>query len=168
MISLPISATEIPTGPVAGIFADDFVARLLKRPKADILSFPRVESVDSFPSHIGVTQQVALPDGKSRETGINFDVVPQKKGADIGFLISIKEVQFHGFTDRGATKPIFNTERLSAGIPASERQPMDYYYCYNLPAQQKIPITYDVDGRQMASVADANERQLLFVKITRG
>jgi hypothetical protein len=26
----------------------------------------------------------------------------------------------------------------------------------------------DADGRQMASLADANERQLLFVKITRG
>jgi len=167
LISLPVAATEIPTGTFAGIFADKFVAQLAERPKADILSFPRVETVDSIPSHVGLTQQMALPDGKSRETGINFDVVPRKKGTDFGFGISISNVRFQGFQDRTATKPLFHTGHVTTTIPVSAQLPAGYY-CFNVPVPQKLATTYDADGRRMASVADANERQLLFVKITRG
>lgn len=37
-----------------------------------------------------------------------------------------------------------------------------------IPAPVQISQVYDADGRCLASIADANERQLLFVKTTRG
>ena len=167
MISLPTTITEIPSGAYAGIYTDEFVGQLVSRPKANTLSFPSVECKNSLPSCIAMMHPVVLPDGQSRAVGINLDVVPQKSGTDYGYFVSINDVRFQGFQDHAATKPLFHTGRVTTTIPAGA-QPLTGYYCFNVPAPQKLGNTYDADGRRSASVADANERQLLFVKTTLG
>lgn len=168
MVALNASSPEIPSGPWAGIFTDDFVEKLMDGSKANTLCLPTVERAELFPSHIGITQQIALPHAKTHETGINFDVVPQKEDAGILFRFSIENVQFQGFVDRAASKPVFHTASLSSGVHVKNLEILSGYYCFNLPPSQVQLTTYDADGRKSASIADANERQLLFVKITRG
>ena len=46
--------------------------------------------------------------------------------------------------------------------------PFETRVSFDFPAPVSESHVYDADGRAMASVADANQRQLLFVKITRG
>jgi len=69
--------------------------------------------------------------------------------------------------DQVATTPIYRACAATTSIPACV-QPVAGYVCINVPGPQNQTETYDADGRRSTSVADANERQLLFVKISRG
>jgi len=168
MISVSAKAvTDFGSGVAPGFISEERVVKLIENPGASTLSFPSVESAQSLPSHIDVTRDVPLPHGTMREAGISLDVVPQKQGKDFGFQVSIKDVHFQGFQDRKATIPLFHTGRVTTSIPASAQLPTGYY-CINVPVPPKTAATYDADGRRSASIADANERELLFVKISRG
>lgn len=150
-----------------GYLSQERLVKLIGSPGANLLSCPSVDSAESLAAHIDVTRNVPLPHGASREVGINLAVVPQKQGSDIGYLVSIKDVRFQGFQDRAATQPIFHTGRVTTSIPASAGTGTGYY-CIDIPAPKKVAMTYDADGRRSAAIADANERELLFVKISRG
>jgi len=150
-----------------GYLSQERLVELMGSPGANILSCPSVDSAESLATHIGVTRHVPLPHGAGREVGINRDVVPQKRGADFGYLISIKDVRFQGFQDQAATLPIFHKGHVTTSIPASAGTGSGYY-CIDVPAPKKVAVTYDADGRRSAAIADANERELLFVKISRG
>ena len=167
VVSVSAAAAREMGGGAMGFFSEEKVVRLSGRPGISILSCPSVDAAESVPAHIGVTRNVQLPHGSTREVGINLDVVPQRKGADSAYLVSIKDVRFQGFRDRAATLPIFHTGRVTTAIPRSAEMGTGYY-CIDVPAPQKAVRTYDADGRRSAAIADANERELLFVKISRG
>jgi hypothetical protein len=149
-----------------GYISEERMVKLIENPRTSTLSLPSVEAKESLPSHIDVTREVPLPHGAAREAGISLDIVPRKQGADLGFQVSLKDIRFQGFQDRSATIPLFHTGRVTTSIPASAQAPTGYY-CISVPVPQKL-ATYDADGRRSASIADANERELLFVKISRG
>ena len=168
IISVSAAATkDIDAGPGLGYLSQEKLIALIKQPGASVLSCPSVDSTESLAAHIDVTRDVALPHGSTRSVGINLDVVPQKPGADSGYQVSIKDVHFQGFRDQAATDPIFHIGRVAASVPVSA-QPDAGYYCINVPAPKKVAMAYDADGRRSAAIADANERELLFVKISRG
>jgi hypothetical protein len=151
----------------AGYLSREKLINLIQRPGASVLSCPLVDSSQATSAHIDVTRDVALPHGSTRTVGINLDVVPQKHGPDSGYQVSIKDVRFQGFRDAAATDPIFHIGRVTTSVPFTA-QPDTGYYCIDVPAPKKVATTYDADGRRSAAIADANERELLFVKISRG
>jgi hypothetical protein len=167
MISLPAAAakgfgTSIP---LSGIYSNEQVARLIGAPRSSTLSFPSVEAVETAPAQIAVTRSFALPHAASQEVGVTLNVVPAGERSHLKtFSVSLNDVRLAGFEDRGATRPVLDKRSLHMGVTESP-----HYWCINLPPLRKSWITtYDADGRRSASIADANERQLLFVKITRG
>jgi hypothetical protein len=63
------------------------------------------------------------------------------------------------------------TTNETAPQPVAPAQPFavwDANCSFDFPAPVAASQVYYADGRRSASLADANERQLLFVKITRG
>jgi hypothetical protein len=162
------STKEMSNGAVLGYYSEDKVARFIQTPGVSTLSMPSVDAAEATTAHIGLTRDVPLPHAAARETGIKLDIVPQKIGSDFGFQVSIKDVRFQGFQDKTATIPLFHTGRVTTSIPAHAQAPAGYY-CVNVPVPAQLTVaTYDADGRRSASIADANERELLFVKISRG
>ncbi len=67
--------------------------------------------------------------------------------------------------------PATNAGKTASAQPAAPAQPFTPFEArlsFDFPAPVNASQVYDADGRCLASIADANERQLLFVKITRG
>ena len=152
---------------ILGYYSDEKVGKLIQSPGVSALSLPSVDAAEAYSAHVNLTRDVPLPHGSARETGVNLDVVPSKQGVDPGFYqVSIKDVRFQGFQDKTATIPLFHTGHVTTSIPVGAHSPAGYY-CVNVPVPQKL-ATYDADGRRSASIADAHERELLFVKISRG
>jgi hypothetical protein len=168
MVSVPQDAAkEISDSVHNAYYSDGVIAHLLNSPSTTVLSCPVVEAAATSPATITVTRNVIFS-GKSREVGIKFSVTPDTK-ADPGsrYLVAFSNVRFDGFADTKASQPIFDTQRLSTSM-IQFIPPSPGYCCFNLRKVDQVSKTYDADGRQSASVADAHERQLLFVKITRG
>lgn len=167
LVSLP--AGDVKDFSAPGFYNDSQIGKFAANPKVSCLAFPRVEAAETFPSTIAITKAFHLPDGTKRETGITLKISPDSKNPDAhSFNIQFENVRFMGFTDRKAAQPVFNTQRLTTTVSPGAQNPTPGYYGFILPASAKTPETYDANGRRSASVADANERQLLFVKITRG
>jgi hypothetical protein len=169
LVSIPATAAKgIANTSLNGFYANDVVAHLVSNQRASVLSLPSVESAARSSSKIDITQAVPLPNGASRETGIKLKVTPSQNAAHVyTYTVLIENVRFNGFEGRQAARPTFSTQRVVTTLVPFYKVPPGYN-CVNLPALGKLPKTYDADGRVRASIADANERQLLFVKITRG
>ena len=159
------SLDHISGGTTMGLFSNDMVAQLVQSPHASVLSLPSFETATEAPGTIAITQKRLFSDGPPRQIGVTLTVTPTP--TDQRFQIAFENVRFEGFSSAKATTPVFNTQRLATTMipyqPAT-----DGYYCCALQRLDHSVVTYDADGRRSASIADANERQLLFVKITRG
>ncbi len=169
LVNIPGSASHgIARTPLNGFYANEVVAHLVGNQRARVVSLPTVESAARLSSQIDLMQAVPLPNGASRETGIKLKVTPSRNAAHVySYTVLIENVRFNGYEGRPAAHPTFSTQRVVTTLVPFYKVPPGYN-CVNLPAWGKLPKTYDADGRVSASLADANERQLLFVKITRG
>jgi hypothetical protein len=168
IVSVPSNAAkEISSDVYNAYYSDAILGHLLSSPQTTIVSCPVVEALSALPATIAITRDVTLS-SKSREVGINFSVTPDSK-AEPGsrYQLAYSNVRFSGFADAKATLPVFNTQRLSTTMVVFH-PPSQGYCCFNLRTDDHTVATYDANGRRSASIADANERQLLFVKITRG
>ena len=166
MVSLPASAAQdfFASAPHSHLDSNEQVARLIGAPKSAALSLPSVDAARTSPARIAVTRSISFPHSASREVGVTLNVAPLGKSSDLDlFFVSVEDVRFAGFEDRTATKPVINERGLNTSVAENQ-----HYWCISLPPLHKSRVTYDTDGRVTASIADANERQLLFVKITRG
>jgi hypothetical protein len=108
---------------------------------------------------LAVMHTIKLPSGNQDESDLNLTVRPD---ADGGFKVAFTRSLLYG--DNPNVRPIVNTQQFHASIP----QTSDGYHVFSLPTYAKPIPAYDADSRCLASIADAHERQLLFVKITRG
>ena len=108
---------------------------------------------------IAVSHAIALPSGNSGQGDINLTVRPDSNG---GFKVSFARSIVYG--DNPNLRPVVNTQQFHASISRTANG----YHVFSLPSYSKSIAAYDADGRVLASIADANARQLLFVKITRG
>jgi len=169
VVSVPAAlAKDISATMYNGYYSDDVVAHLARNSQACVLSLPSVDSANASSSKIEVTKKVALPGGKSRDAGVWLNVAPNIHASDLrSVTLSLQNVRFGGFADRKGAQPIFSTQRVTTTLTIFHDVATGYY-CVNVPVSPKVPTTYDADGRRSASIADANERQLLFVKISRG
>ncbi len=168
VVSLPAADSKDIATSYNGYYSDRAIAHLIDNPKASILSLPSVTAAYSSASDVEITKEMTLPGGKSRETGISLKVTPNRKAdAADSFKVAFENVRFVGFSDQKASLPIFSMQGISTSLTMFH-EIAPGYYCLNIPAPAPVPKAYDADGRVIASIADANERQLLFVKITRG
>ena len=166
MVSLPATAAQdfFASAPNSHVYSNEQVARLIGAPKSATLSLPSADVSQASPVHIAVTRSISFAHSASREVGITLNVAPIGKCKDLAlYSVSIDDVRFAGFEDRTALKPVINERGLNTSVAENK-----HYWCFSLPPLQQSHATYDADGRKSASIADANERQLLFVKITRG
>ncbi len=171
MVSVPASvAKDISSTVFNGYYSDDLIARVIGNSKARVISLPVLDTTATLPLTVANTQEMALADGKSREIGATLTMSPVLQGTDlISENLEFKNIRVTGSPIARGVHPIFSTQHITTAlILFHDVRPG--YYCLNLRGTQKstTTTTYDANGRLMASIADANERQLLFVKITRG
>jgi hypothetical protein len=150
--------------PVSGAMAINDVGALEQRAQARIVSFPSATAETSKPSSVSLTQPMVLPNGNSREVGPSLQV---KALADGRFSVGFHNVAFIGYNDPQALHPRFQNRTVTRNIQPSP--PTEQVYSLiDVTPHSDPPTVYDASGRQQASLADAHQRQLLFVKITRG
>jgi hypothetical protein len=165
LVKVPIyEATEISTTGLNYYYSEKVLRHLSENQGASIVSFPVIDSYSKTFSSLDA-KPVMLPDGSSRANGLWLSVVPDESGS---YTLSFEGFRFNGFEDRNGNKPNFSVQRITQTVTPPVGGGQSGSICVNLPAVDEVPATYDADGRRMASIADANARQLLFVKITRG
>lgn len=166
LISVPQATAKEVLDKVSNSYcSDDFIANLIQSPKARCLSFPKVEAPAHQPAVIAVDQKEPGLDENVFKTGNRLTVKPQTDGSNGDFRIAF--ARYEVFANSAGENPIHDVQSFSSPVtpPAAQSQG---YRLFEVPEPKKPDLAYDANGRVMASVADANERQLLFVKITRG
>jgi hypothetical protein len=130
------------------------------------VSLPTVVVANHVLAVIVVSHVIELPSGNSGMTDIQLTVRPGAKDSTDGrFQVSF--VRSEMYPESTSSKPLFHVQRIDTSVPQAGS--VSNGWCtFRLPAYDKGFKTYDADGRRMAGIADANERKLLFVKITRG
>jgi hypothetical protein len=145
-------------------------ARLVdgSRPTAsdDAIALPSLVVANHVLAVIAVHHAISLPGGNAGDTFINLTVRPDPNG-QLNDRFQVSFVRSDVYLNSHSSKPLFGVQRLSTSV-ASTDPSSTAYRRFKLPASGTMPNTYDTDGRVLASIADANARQLLFVKITRG
>jgi len=138
-------------------------AKLVNGPRASgdkaAETFPPVVVANHVLAVIAVTHAINLPSGNQDESDLNLEVRPDTHG---GFKLTFDRSLVYG--DNPNVRPVVNTQHFHASIARTA----EGFHVFSIPAYAKSIPTYDADGRVLASIADANERQLLFVKISRG
>ena len=159
---------SVTDGSAMGYFTDAQMVNLGKSAKDSVLAFPSAESVSSQKSSVSTAADLAFPHAPAFKVGMTVDVIPKIDDGQIKqYDISLLNVSFGGFKDSKGTQPVINEFHFHTALQAAYVN--HGYFCFEItPKSAAKATTYDADGRRMASVADANERQLLFVKITRG
>jgi len=157
------------SGSLLGYYSQAELSHLIASRDATVISFPQVTASDKLPAVIAMTHPAQLPQVGKREIGVSLKIAPDDKEAALSkFNIAYQNVSIAGFSDAKATTPVFSTQRLSTTVSLDVRPAGEGYWCYALPVKDQSVQIYGADGKKLASIADADERQLLFVKISRG
>ncbi len=166
LVSAPkAAANNFSTDTLNVYYPDDAVGHLLKTPATSVLTCPSFEAKSNTRGTVEVTQKKAFSDGLLHKTGITLTVTPTSHEGT--YRIAFENIRFAGFKDATTKQPVFNIQRLSTTM-MQFNPPSKGYCCFNIRGIDHSVATYDADGRKSASMADANERELLFVKISRG
>jgi len=161
LVSLP--ATEAKDLPASGLYSNQEMVNIVTRPRAQLSSFPSLSATLGESSSISLAQSMALPDGTTREVGPTLHVISHADAQQ--FSLKFREVRFLGYYGTHLENPNFESHTVYRSISSSA--PSAPQFALVDVTDRHEPFT-DANGRVMASIADANERQLLFVKITRG
>jgi hypothetical protein len=130
------------------------------------ITLPTVVVANHILAVIVVSHVIELPSGNSGMTDIQLTVRPGARDSTDGrFQVSF--VRSEMYPESTSSKPFFHVQRFATSIPQAGSV-SEGWSSFQLPAYDRGFKTYDADGRRLASIADANARQLLFVKITRG
>lgn len=140
-----------------GYVSVETLAKLMGNVKATTVSFPTVEAAGSLPASISIGELNPKDDSQQRYTVLTL--VPEVKDSKPGFSLRFARLRPVAFVD-AAGRPTFDTVKADLAEDSVD----GYWYC-TIPS---ATVSYDADGRRKASIADTKERQLLFVKITRG
>jgi hypothetical protein len=123
------------------------------------MTLPSVVVLNHVLGLIAVSHAIGLPSGNLGESSINPKVRPDARD---GFEFSFVHCEIS--PDKQSPKHALHAQRLNPSI----EQTSDRFHTCSLSNCTKSLADYAADSRLMASTADANERQLLFVKITKG
>jgi hypothetical protein len=119
-------------------------------------SFPTVEAAKTIP--VSVSSGELNPTDSSQHGETVLTLVPEVRDSKPGYSLRLASLRGPEFAKAG--KPTFDTIQTDVGAESAGG-----YWCFRLPAATGHAVE---SGRQQASLADAHQRQLLFVKITRG
>ncbi len=143
--------------------SDYTVSFFANTPGATCLSLPTVVVANRHPAVISSRKDA---NGDAPAFGVNLTVRPDLQDASVS-RFHLAFARFELFPIAGNSSPIHNIQQLNGAVTPSTSD-LEGYRVFELPTPQKAATVYSADGRVQASIADANERQLLFVKITRG
>ena len=162
LVTLPeAEADDLPPG---GALADADLGAVAQRDRAHIIAFPNVSSALGNAASVTLTQPMVVADGAKQDVGPSLEI---KALADGRFHVAFHAVDFLGYKEPAAIHPRFRSHRVSRNIQPGTAANSSFALIDVTP-HSEAPVVYDASGHIQASLADAHERQLLFVKITRG